>query len=72
MGRWVIMGLIGFFVGMIGFLLHDLIEEIAHLKWHLTRQFIDASIVCLGLLLIRPNKKNMCGSGYPTYPNFYP
>lgn len=41
LGRWVIMGLIGFFVGMIGFLLHDLIEEIAHLKWHLTRQFID-------------------------------
>lgn len=44
LGRWVIMGLIGFFVGMIGFLLHDLIEEIAHLKWHLTRQFIDVCI----------------------------
>ena len=20
----------------------------------------------------RPNKKNNCGSGYPTYPKFYP
>ena len=52
MGRWVIMGLIGFFVGMIGFLLHDLIEEIAHLKWHLTRQFINVSSVCLRSVLL--------------------
>ncbi|KAJ8303302.1 hypothetical protein KUTeg_019698 [Tegillarca granosa] len=32
LGRWAVMGIIGFLVGLIGFLLHDLIEEISRIK----------------------------------------
>lgn len=34
------MGIIGFLVGLIGFLLHDLIEEIANLKWNTAQDYI--------------------------------
>jgi hypothetical protein len=39
------MGLIGFCVGIIGFLLHNLIEEIAKLKWIMVEKYIKVSIV---------------------------
>jgi chloride channel 7 len=45
LGKWVIMGLIGFCVGIIGFLLHNLIEEIAKLKWIMVEKYIKVSIV---------------------------
>jgi hypothetical protein len=45
LGKWVIMGLIGFCVGIIGFLLHNLIEEIAKLKWIMVEKYIEVSIV---------------------------
>ncbi|KAL8619446.1 hypothetical protein ACOMHN_011797 [Nucella lapillus] len=39
--RWVMMGLIGFVVGIVGFLLHQLIEEIAHVKWDTTQNILQ-------------------------------
>ncbi|XP_041376140.1 chloride channel protein C-like [Gigantopelta aegis] len=39
--RWVMMGLIGFSVGLIGFLLHQLIEEIAKFKWNMLQKFLQ-------------------------------
>ncbi|XP_064610554.1 chloride channel protein C-like [Liolophura sinensis] len=41
MDRWVMMGLIGFSVGLIGFLLHQLIEKVADIKWEMTEDFIQ-------------------------------
>ncbi|KAK7115171.1 chloride channel protein C-like isoform X2 [Littorina saxatilis] len=38
--RWVMMGMIGFVVGVIGFLLHQLIEGIADLKWETTQDIL--------------------------------
>ncbi|XP_071176665.1 chloride channel protein C-like isoform X2 [Mytilus edulis] len=40
LGKWIIMGLIGFCVGIIGFLLHNLSEEIAKLKWHMVEKYL--------------------------------
>ncbi|GFO14219.1 chloride channel protein [Plakobranchus ocellatus] len=39
--RWVMMGLIGFTVGLLGFVLHQLIERISSLKWSTTKKFLD-------------------------------
>lgn len=44
MDRWVMMGLIGFSVGVIGFLLHQLIEKVADIKWEMTEDFIQVSL----------------------------
>ena len=41
--RWIMMGLIGFTVGFIGFLLHQLIDVIADFKWERASQYI---VVC--------------------------
>ncbi|KXJ16127.1 chloride channel protein D [Exaiptasia diaphana] len=38
--RWVMMGIIGFTVGFIGFLMHQLIDVIAELKWDKASEFI--------------------------------
>ena len=38
------MGLIGVTVGLIGFLLHQLIDVIADFKWDKANEFIDVSI----------------------------
>jgi chloride channel 7 len=35
------MGLIGFTIGVIGFLLHQLIEKIADVKWEITQKYIE-------------------------------
>ena len=41
------MGLIGFTTGVIGFLLHQLIEKIADVKWDITQQYIQVGmLVC--------------------------
>jgi chloride channel 7 len=40
--RWLMMGLIGLSVGLIGFLLHQIIDIISECKWTLTRHFIAA------------------------------
>ena len=42
--RWVMMGLIGFAVGLLGFLLHQFLERIASLKWSTTKEFLDVSL----------------------------
>lgn len=39
--RWVMMALIGFSVGLVGFLLHQLIDIIADFKWEKARDYID-------------------------------
>ncbi|GFR93927.1 chloride channel protein [Elysia marginata] len=46
--RWVMMGLIGFAVGFLGFLLHQLIERISSLKWSTTKEFLDDGKVAVG------------------------
>jgi chloride channel 7 len=40
--RWLMMGLIGFSVGIIGFLLHQIIDLISEVKWEHTKEFIMA------------------------------
>ncbi|KAH3778781.1 H(+)/Cl(-) exchange transporter 6-like isoform X2 [Dreissena polymorpha] len=47
---WFMMGLIGFCVGLVGFVLHQLIEKIASVKWEITQKYIDDSnfvVACL-------------------------
>ncbi|XP_020629537.1 chloride channel protein C-like [Orbicella faveolata] len=39
--RWVMMGMIGFSVGFIGFLMHQLIDVIAEVKWDKASEFIE-------------------------------
>ena len=40
--RWLMMGLIGFSVGLLGFLLHQIIDLISELKWEHTIEYIKA------------------------------
>ena len=42
--RWVMMGLIGLCVGIIGFLLHQVIDVIADLKWEKANEFIKVKL----------------------------
>ncbi|XP_045194209.1 H(+)/Cl(-) exchange transporter 6-like isoform X2 [Mercenaria mercenaria] len=47
---WALMGFIGFTIGVIGFLLHQLIEKIADVKWEITQKYIEDgefSLACL-------------------------
>ena len=39
------MGLIGFVVGFIGFLLHQIIDLIADTKWDKAREFIEVMVL---------------------------
>lgn len=39
--RWLMMGLIGFSVGILGFLLHQIIDLISEVKWEQTREYIQ-------------------------------
>ncbi|XP_059164918.1 chloride channel protein C-like [Physella acuta] len=39
--RWVLMGLIGFVIGVVCFFLHQLIERIDHLKWQQTKSYLE-------------------------------
>ena len=41
--RWVMMGLIGFFTGLTGFFLHQIIDLIADTKWDLAKDYISES-----------------------------
>ena len=41
--RWLMMGFIGFSVGIIGFLLHQTIDVIADFKWRHASELIDVS-----------------------------
>ena len=43
------MGMIGFVVGVIGFLLHQLIEQIAEVKWDTTQDILKVSKITTGL-----------------------
>ncbi|ELU14762.1 hypothetical protein CAPTEDRAFT_132493, partial [Capitella teleta] len=56
--RWVMMGLIGFTVGIIGFLLHQLIDVISEVKWEKANHFIR---------FVRPSAG---GSGIPELIGF--
>ena len=40
------MGLIGFTVGFIGFLLHQVIDVIADFKWDMASRYIEVCITC--------------------------
>nr|XP_009858717.1 chloride channel protein C-like [Ciona intestinalis] len=42
--RWVMMGLIGFSVGIVGFLLHQLIDLISDTKWFYATQYLQDSL----------------------------
>ncbi|XP_046549442.1 chloride channel protein B-like [Haliotis rubra] len=48
--RWLMMGMIGFGVGMIGFLLHQLIEEVASFKWDTIQGFLDEDRIVIAWL----------------------
>jgi len=39
--RWIMMGLIGFFTGLTGFFLHQIIDVIADTKWKIAKDFIN-------------------------------
>ncbi|GAB1608814.1 hypothetical protein Ahia01_001165900, partial [Argonauta hians] len=41
--RWLLMGIIGFTVGFIGFVMHQLIELIADVKWTRATEYIESS-----------------------------
>ena len=41
--QWVMMGFIGVSVGLIGFLLHQLIDVIADFKWDQANDYIDVN-----------------------------
>ena len=42
---WIMMGLIGFCIGLIGFVLHQLIEKIADIKWEITQKYIEVTLL---------------------------
>ena len=83
--RWVMMGLIGFFTGITGFLLHQVIDVIADCKWNFTKQFVldadfglawlTASIYSLTFVLISTAlvvllRPSAAGSGMPELIGF--
>ena len=41
--RWLMMGIIGFSVGIVGFLLHQIIDIISEFKWELTSHYIQVN-----------------------------
>lgn len=43
--RWVMMGMIGFVVGIIGFLLHQFIDLIADTKWRIATELLHVNFV---------------------------
>ena len=43
--RWIVMGIIGVCVGMIGFFLHQLIDLIADTKWNYAQELIQENLV---------------------------
>ncbi|XP_078683930.1 chloride channel protein C-like isoform X1 [Branchiostoma floridae x Branchiostoma belcheri] len=45
--RWVMMGLIGFTVGFTGFLLHQVIDVLANLKWDQARLYLEGDQLLL-------------------------
>ncbi len=49
--RWLMMGFIGFAVGFIGFLMHQIIDVIADTKWKKAREYIEASQIILSVVL---------------------
>ncbi|XP_013787955.2 chloride channel protein D-like, partial [Limulus polyphemus] len=78
--RWVMMGLIGFAVGFVGFLLHQLIDLLAELKHEKARELIEArdflrawlwvTAVSVGLVVISSGtvvfiRPSAGGSGIP-------
>ena len=42
--RWIMMGLIGFLTGLIGFLLHQFIGIITQYKWFIARQLVEVRV----------------------------
>ena len=39
--KWFVMGLIGVFMGVVGFALHQLTVVISDVKWHKATEFIE-------------------------------
>jgi chloride channel 7 len=50
--RWVVMGLIGFSVGILGFLLHQSIEFISRTKWTMANTLLDQQGVGVAFLWV--------------------
>ncbi|CAL1544815.1 unnamed protein product [Lymnaea stagnalis] len=48
--RWVMIGLIGFVIGVVSFFLHQLIERIDHLKWRITKDLLKDERIWEGWL----------------------
>ena len=42
--RWLVMGLIGLVVGLLGFLLHQLIDLVARTKWQFARELVRRDV----------------------------
>ena len=49
--RWLMMGLIGFSVGILGFLLHQIIDLISEVKWEQTQEYIQVGTSSIGWCL---------------------
>eukprot|EP00058_Branchiostoma_floridae_P008472 XP_002593960.1 hypothetical protein BRAFLDRAFT_68603 [Branchiostoma floridae] len=50
--RWVMMGLIGFSVGFLGFLLHQIIEIISEYKWDKAEDFIKEGDIAVAYIWV--------------------
>ena len=42
--RWVMMGIIGITIGLVGFILHQTVHLIAEIKWHKAQYLMHVSI----------------------------
>lgn len=71
--RFLVMGLIGFLVGLVGFLLHQLIDLIAETKWSVARDLVQRDLFLgwlwvvgysLAFLLPREEKKRAGGDSF--------
>ena len=51
--RWLMMGLIGFSVGILGFLLHQIIDLISEVKWEQTQEYIQVKCKLIQLNILK-------------------
>ncbi|XP_071490057.1 chloride channel protein C-like [Diadema antillarum] len=83
--RWVMMGLIGFTTGIVGFLLHQMIDLISDFKWDKTEEFLQdrskgiawlfltgfsLAVVLVGTAIVVYLRPSAAGSGMPELIGF--
>ncbi|XP_071784612.1 chloride channel protein C-like isoform X1 [Asterias amurensis] len=83
--RWIMMGLIGFSTGFIGFLLHQMISLVSSFKWDYTQEYlthsgkavawlwavsISLSLVFFGSAIVVILRPSAAGSGLPELIGF--